>query len=68
MDDENEFIFWSFIAQIIGGLGAGNNAVASMAMVIADSEKKDRVKYLGWIETACGLGFLVGPLWGSVMY
>ena len=56
------------MAQIIGGLGAGNNAVASLAMVLADSDPKDRVEYIGYVETASGVGFLLGPLWGSAMF
>ena len=53
---------------MIGGLGSGSNSVASMAMVIADAEKKDREKHIGLIETTTGIGFLLGPVWGSVMY
>ena len=58
----------SFVFQIIGGLGSGNNSVASMAMVIADAEKDEREMHIGLIETATGVGFLLGPLWGSFMY
>ena len=39
-----------------------------MAMVIADAEKSEREMHIGLIETATGIGFLLGPLWGSLMY
>ena len=65
---ENWFITFSFIAQVLGGLGSGNNAVASMAMVVSTSDKSERMHNIGLIETATGIGFLLGPLWGSVMY
>ena len=53
---------------MLGGLGSGNNAVASMAMVVSTSDKSQRMHNIGLIETATGIGFLLGPLWGSVMY
>ena len=62
------FLILSFAWQIIGGLGSGNNSVASMAMVIADADKNEREQHIGLIETATGIGFLLGPLWGSLMY
>jgi MFS family permease len=30
--------------------------------------RKNREKYIGWAEAACGVGFLVGPLIGAVLY
>ena len=53
---------------MIGGIGSGSNSVASMAMVIGDAEKNERVNHVGLIETTTGVGFLLGPVWGSVMY
>ena len=53
---------------MIGGLGSGSNSVASMAMVIADAKKEEREKHIGLIETTTGIGFLIGPVWGSLMY
>ena len=38
----NSFLFWSFTAQLIGGLGSGVNAVASMAMVVSSSKASER--------------------------
>ena len=42
MKDGNNFMILSFVFQIIGGLGSGNNSVASMAMVISDAEPNER--------------------------
>ena len=64
----NAFVFWSFVAQLIGGLGSGINAVASMAMVVSDSKASEREQNIGLIEAATGVGFLLGPIWGSGMY
>lgn len=62
------FLFWSFVAQLIGGLGSGINAVASMAMVVSSSKVSEREQNIGLIEMATGVGFLLGPIWGSAMY
>ena len=62
------FVFWSFVAQLIGGMGSGGNAVASMSMVVSGSKDSEREQNIGLIEMATGIGFLLGPIWGSVMY
>lgn len=62
------FLIWSFGAQMIGGLGSGINAVASMAMVVSASKPSEREQNIGLIEMATGIGFLLGPIWGSFMY
>ena len=62
------FFILSVLFQMIGGIGSGSNSVASMAMVIADAGKADREKHIGLIETTTGIGFLIGPVWGSLMY
>ena len=62
------FLLWSFGAQMIGGFGSGINAVASMAMVVSGSKPSEREQNIGLIEMATGVGFLLGPIWGSAMY
>ena len=62
------FVFWSFVAQLVGGLGSGTNSVASMAMVVSGSKESEREQNIGLIEMATGIGFLLGPIWGSFMY
>lgn len=65
--DTKLFITMSFTAQVLGGLGAGANSTASMA-IMSSFSKQDREKYLGWIQGSNGLGLLAGPLFGALMY
>ena len=53
---------------MVGGLGAGNNCVASTALVISEASLSEREQHIGLVETMTGVGFLLGPLWGSLMY
>ena len=53
---------------MIGGLGSGINAVASMAMVVSNSKSSEREQNIGLVEMATGVGFLLGPIWGSAMF
>jgi len=68
IEDPKWFVFWSFVAQLVGGLGSGTNSVASMAMVVSGSKESEREQNIGLIEMATGIGFLLGPIWGSVMF
>jgi MFS family permease len=52
---------------VIGGIGAGAISTCSMA-VISSFDKQEREKYIGWIEVGSGMGFVCGPLVGSLMY
>jgi MFS family permease len=61
------FIAISFIAQSFCGFGSGMNSVASMAM-LSSFTGSTREKYIGYIEAACGIGLLFGPLMGAVAY
>ena len=53
---------------MVGGLGAGNNSVSSTALVVAEASLNEREQHIGLVETMTGVGFLLGPLWGSLMY
>ena len=57
----------SFIAQILGGIGAGANSTASMA-IMSSFAPNEREKYIGWVEGAAGIGLLTGPLFGAALY
>lgn len=57
----------SFVARILGGIGAGANSTACMAILIS-FESKDRERYIGLIEASLGLGLLLGPPIGSLFY
>ena len=62
------FLILSFICQMIGGLGSGMNSVASLAQIVSNSKDSEKEMNIGMIEMATGIGFLVGPMWGSFMY
>jgi MFS family permease len=64
----NWFLFWSFTFQMIGGLGSGMNSVATLALIVSTSKESEREMNIGMIEMATGIGFLIGPMWGSLMY
>lgn len=66
------YVLWFFsgsfvlfvLARLLGGLMAGNIAIASAA--VADtSEGKDRAKGMGIVGMAIGLGFVFGPAIGG---
>ena len=67
-NDPNEFLIMSFVAQLIGGFGSGLNAVSSMAIIVTCSKASEKEQNIGLIEMAAGVGYLVGPVWGSAMY
>jgi len=68
LKSENWFLFFSFVFQMIGGLGSGMNSVATLALIVSHSSEAEREMNIGMIEMATGIGFLIGPMWGSLMY
>lgn len=67
IEDGDWFLFWSFFAQGLGGLGGGANLTSSMA-ILSSFEGQEREKYIGWIEAANGIGLLFGPLIGALLF
>jgi MFS family permease len=67
INDVATFLRISFIAQFFGGLGAGANSTAIMA-IISSFKGAERDMYIGLIEAAFGCGLMFGPLLGAVMY
>lgn len=65
--DGEWFLFWSFFAQGLGGLGGGANLTASMA-ILSSFGGSEREIYIGWIEAANGIGLLFGPLIGAAIF
>ena len=57
----------SLIAQVLGGIGAGANSTASMA-IMSSFAPHEREKYIGWVEGAAGVGLLTGPLFGAALF
>jgi len=66
-EDKDRFLIISLIAQVLGGIGAGANSTASMA-IMSSFAPNEREKYIGWVEGAAGIGLLTGPLFGAALY
>jgi MFS transporter, DHA1 family, multidrug resistance protein len=59
-------IFFSFLSRILAGVGSGCSMTAAPAILV--SEYPENVEYvIGCFEAASGLGFLTGPLLGSLL-
>ena len=54
---------WKFIC----GLGAGINSTSSIA-IVASHYPTDRERVIGLIEAASGVGLLLGPFFGALLY
>jgi MFS family permease len=59
-------LFIVFLAHILGGLSAGNVAIA-IAYVADKSEAKGRRQAIGFVSAAMGLGTMVGPALGGAL-
>lgn len=67
IEDGDTFLYCSFFAQALGGLGGGANLTSSMA-ILSGFEGAEREMYIGWIEAANGIGLLFGPLIGAFLF
>jgi MFS family permease len=67
VDDKTLFVVFSFIWKFLCGLGAGINSTASFA-IIATHYKDQREKTIGMMESSSGIGLLIGPFFGAVLY
>ena len=54
---------WKFLC----GMGAGINSTSSMA-IVATHYKHEREKTIGMMESASGVGLLLGPFFGAMLY
>ena len=63
----DSFILVSFIAQAIGGFGCGITATSSFSLIMSFNAA-DRERYIGYIEAANGMGLLLGPMIGALLY
>ena len=59
-------IAWLFIARMVGGAATANLGTAS-AYIADITSKEDRVKGMGMIGMAFGLGFIIGPGLGGLL-
>lgn len=65
--DKQDFIIYSFVWKFVIGFGAGINSTATMA-IIASHYKHDREKTIGMLESFAGIGLLIGPFFGAILY
>ena len=65
--DADTFFLLSIAAQMLGGLGGGANNCATMA-IVSSMDLEDREKNIGFMEMAFGVGMLLGPMVGGVLY
>lgn len=65
--NRTSFVLFSFLWKFLCGLGAGINSTSSFA-IIATQYKKERVKAVGMLESAAGIGLLLGPFVGAILY
>ena len=57
----------SIIGQIFGGTGTGFICTISFA-IISSFDQSEREKIIGYYEGAYGLGLLIGPILGALLY
>lgn len=57
----------SFVWKFLCGLGAGINSTSSMA-IVASHYRQEREKAIGLIEASAGIGLLLGPFLGALLY
>ncbi len=57
----------SFVWKFICGVGAGINSTSSMA-IVSTHYKDGRERAIGLIESSAGVGLLLGPFFGALLY
>jgi MFS family permease len=67
VNDPVQFIQMSFFWKFMCGLGAGINSTSSMA-IVTTHYKNEREKAIGLIEASSGIGLLLGPFFGALLY
>lgn len=66
LDDNDLIIRLSFMFQIIGGMGNGINSPSTLAVLSSYKEKRE--SYIAINQAVAGLGALVGPMLGALLY
>ncbi|CAG9312187.1 unnamed protein product [Blepharisma stoltei] len=65
--DGDTFVFLSFAARILQGMG-GSALTVTLFALIANMYPEDIEAKLGWMETMGGVGLILGPLIGGGFY
>lgn len=65
--NKEAFIYYSFLWKFLCGIGAGINSTASMA-IVANHYKEERERAIGLTEASSGVGLLLGPFFGALLY
>jgi len=58
---------FSFLWKFLCGTGAGINSTSSIA-IVATHFKEERERAIGLIEASSGIGLLLGPFFGALLY
>ena len=67
VDSYGLFVGLAILAQCLGGIGAGINTTCAVA-IITTSYPDEREQNLGILEGGTGLGLLLGPLLGGLLF
>ena len=67
IDDQTLFVVYAFICKFMCGVGTGISSTSSFA-IIATHYKDDREKIIGMMESSSGIGMLIGPFFGAILY
>jgi MFS family permease len=67
INDKITFVLFSLFWKVLCGIGSGMNSTAAIA-IIAAHYKHEREKTIGMMESSSGIGLLLGPFIGAVLY